>query len=205
VEELGLRGSAQLDLWEANVFIGHYGASYAAKAAAPRCPLAVYFVAAQFLDVLFSLFVLTGIEKMQIIHKYTPYNPYRLCFMPYPHSLLGSLLWAIAVGAVSYLYWKRRCESLVLAAAIFSHFLLDVPVHTPDLPLVGENSIHVGFGLWNYPGWTLLLELVCLLGGWYVFMRPGQNGPTNIRRRSLLVLMVMQHSPSQPPCARSRE
>jgi hypothetical protein len=43
------------------MFIGHYGVAYAAKAVAPKAPLAAYFLAVQVvLDVIFSVFVLSG-------------------------------------------------------------------------------------------------------------------------------------------------
>jgi hypothetical protein len=72
-----------------SMFIGHFGVAYAAKTAAPKAPLAAYFLAVQALDVLFSVFVLGGIEHMEIVHKYTSYNPYRLYDMPITHSLVG--------------------------------------------------------------------------------------------------------------------
>jgi hypothetical protein len=40
------------------MFIGHYGASLAAKRLSPSLSLGVLFLAVQFLDVLFSVFVL---------------------------------------------------------------------------------------------------------------------------------------------------
>jgi hypothetical protein len=45
------------------MFVGHYGVAFAAKRVAPRVPLWVYFVAVQWLDVVWSLLVLLGIEK----------------------------------------------------------------------------------------------------------------------------------------------
>ena len=46
------------------MFVGHYGVSFAIKRAAPRISLGTLFLAVQLLDVLFSAFVLLGIEKM---------------------------------------------------------------------------------------------------------------------------------------------
>jgi hypothetical protein len=49
------------------MFVGHYGVSFTAKAAHPKLPLWLLFVAVQFLDVLWGIFVLLGIEKVRIV------------------------------------------------------------------------------------------------------------------------------------------
>ena len=53
------------------MFVGHYGVSYAAKPFAPRVPLWVWFIAVQWLDVIWSVLVLTGIEKLRIVPGFT--------------------------------------------------------------------------------------------------------------------------------------
>ncbi len=92
------------------MFIGHYGVSLVAKRYNPTLSLAVLFLAVQFLDVLFSLFVLTGVEKMRIVHGFTAFNPYDLFFMPYSYSLLGALVWSavFAIGFLGTLEPSRR-------------------------------------------------------------------------------------------------
>lgn len=160
------------------MFIGHYGVSLAAKRYNPTLSLAVLFLAVQFLDVLFSLFVFTGVERMRIVHGFTAFNPYDLYFMPYSHSLLGALVWS-AVFAIGFLLVTRRAALdrrlltlAVLAAAVFSHFLLDVPMHTPDLPLgPGAGSPKIGLGLWNHRAAAIAAELAVLLAGGLIYLR----------------------------------
>ena len=152
------------------MFIGHYGVAFAAKTAAPRVPLGVYFIAVQLLDILFSLFVFVGIERMRIVPGFTQYNPYVLYFMPYTHGLVGALGWSLVGGLAWYLARRSGREALVVAGAVFSHFVLDVPVHTADMPLLGDNSYKLGLGLWNHWQWALALELVTLIGGWTLWM-----------------------------------
>jgi len=43
------------------MFIGHYAVAFAAKRAAPRTSLGTLFLAAQFLDLLWPVFLLTGV------------------------------------------------------------------------------------------------------------------------------------------------
>ncbi len=173
------------------MFIGHYGAAYAAKAVAPKAPLAAYFLAVQALDVLFSVFVLSGIEHMEIVHKYTSYNPYRLYDMPITHSLVGSLGWAVAVAIVAMLVRLPRRESLVLGLAVFSHFLLDLPVHTPDLSIAGNDTAKLGLGLWNNVPLVIALELLLLVGGWVLFSRSKRSDATFPKQRNRIFLGVL--------------
>ena len=151
------------------MFIGHYGVSLAAKRYDPRIPLGVLFLAVQVLDVLFAIFVLSGIEKLKIVPGFTAYNPYDLYWMPYSHSLVGALGWSVVAAVVCLLAARRLpprargAAAAVVGAAVFSHFLLDVPMHTPDLPLsLGAGSPKIGLGLWNHRDAALAAELVVL-------------------------------------------
>ncbi|MGZ5867344.1 MAG: hypothetical protein ACXWKC_18395 [Xanthobacteraceae bacterium] len=177
------------------MFIGHYGVAFAAKAVAPRVPLGITFLAVQWLDVMFSLFVFAGIEHMRIVPGYTQYNPYVLEYTPYTHGLAGSLCWSAAGGAAWLLARRNMREALVVAGAVFSHFLLDVPVHTPDMPLLGEDSYKLGLGLWNHWLWALAFELVMLIGGWAIWMiwrRPDDSPrPREIVFLAALVLLTI--------------
>src|SRR4029453_10995251 len=61
---------------------------------------------------------------------------------------------------------NRWSTALLVAAASFSHWILDLVVHTPDLPLY-DNASKVGFGLWRHVAWSFSLELIVLgLGAW---------------------------------------
>src|SRR5262245_35346600 len=133
------------------MFVGHYGVSYAAKAATPRVPLWVWFIAVQWLDVVWSVLVLLGIEKMRIVPGYTEANPYDLYYMPYTHSLPGALVLSLVLGGIVAAFTPdARGKVLVwVAAAAFSHWVLDLIVHIPDLPL-SDDSAKVGLGLWRY-------------------------------------------------------
>jgi hypothetical protein len=173
------------------MFIGHYGVAYAAKAVAPKAPLGAYFLAVQALDVLFSVFVLSGVEHMEIVHKYTSYNPYRLYDMPITHSLVGALGWAIAVGILAAIVrWPRR-ESWWLGLAVFSHFLLDLPVHTPDLTIAGGGTAKLGLGLWNNVPLVIALELLVLVGGWMLFTRSKRSDTAFPQQRNRIFVGVL--------------
>jgi hypothetical protein len=45
-----------------------------------------------------------------------------------------------------------------MGAAVLSHWVLDLMVHVPELPLGGETAAKVGLGLWNVMPPSLMLE-----------------------------------------------
>jgi len=154
------------------MFVGHYGPSFAGTALKKSIPLWVLFVAVQLLDVFWSLFVILGIEKVRIVPGITRTNPLDLYYMPYTHSLDGAMVWALAGGIVYWLF--RRADgwggAAVVSAAVFSHWILDLLVHRPDLPLY-DNRLKIGLGLWKFPATALAIELALLFGGMYLYLR----------------------------------
>ncbi len=151
------------------MFVGHYGVSFAARPAGGGVPLWIWFVAVQWMDIVWSMLVLLGIEKMRIVPGFTEANAYDLYYMPYTHGLSGSILLSFALGTVVALFipGNRRTTLLLVAAASFSHWILDLIVHVPDLPLY-DNSDKVGFGLWRHVLLSFPLELIVLgLGAWW--------------------------------------
>ncbi len=153
------------------MFIGHYGVSLAVKAKAPSLSLGWLFLAVQALDVLFCAFVLTGAEHLRIVPGFTAYNPYDLYHMPISHSLLGSAGWSVGTVLAARLLRLPWAPAVALGVAVFSHFVLDFPMHVQDLPLAGAESPKLGLGLWNHRGWSLAFELACLGAGALVYAR----------------------------------
>ena len=154
------------------MFVGHYGAAFSAKPVAPAVPLWVYFIAVQWLDVVWSVLVLIGVEKLHIVPGFTEANPYDLYYMPYTHGLPGAVVLSVALGAVvaALVAQQRGRAFLVVSAASVSHWILDLIVHTPDLPLY-DNSDKVGFGLWRHVAISFPLEIAVLLAGTWYFAR----------------------------------
>lgn len=145
------------------MFVGHYGPAFALKRWAPRTPLVVLLVAVQLVDVAWSILVATGVEQLRIVPGITASNALDLVHMPYTHSLVAALVWAAAAGLAAARAFGRRA-GLAIALAVASHWLLDLLVHRPDLPLL-DDSLRVGLGLWNQRWLALALELLSLLGG----------------------------------------
>jgi hypothetical protein len=78
---------------------------------------------------------------------------------PHSHGLVSLLLWGVLLGAL--LCWLDRHDRkrlfLVIAALVFSHFILDAVVYVPELPLLRANSRKIGLtGLLTALTWMQL-------------------------------------------------
>ena len=154
------------------MFVGHYGVSFAARSSGIRVPLWVWFIAVQWLDVVWSVLVLMGIEKLRIGPGFTEANALDLYYMPYTHGLPGSIVLSLIFGGIVAMLTtgNRGATFLLVAAASFSHWVLDLIVHTQDLPLY-DNSAKVGFGLWRHVALSFSLELIVLGFGAWIYAR----------------------------------
>src|SRR5690242_7476969 len=117
------------------MFIGHFGLGFAAKKAAPAVSLGWLFIAVQFLDLLWPTFLLLDVEHVVISPGITTLTPLDFTDYPVSHSLLVVLIWALAFGFLYWLIKKQKQAAVVLAICVLSHWLLDLVVHRPDLPL----------------------------------------------------------------------
>src|SRR5262249_24256575 len=156
------------------LFVGHYGPSFAGKALDKdnRIPLWLLFLAVQFVDVLWGIFVLLGIEKVRIVPGITASSPLDLYYMPYTHSLVGALGWSLFAYVVCQMIPRLRSPKtgLIVAAAVLSHWILDLIVHRPDLALY-DSVFKMGFGLWNYRVPAFILEMAVLFGGAAMYVK----------------------------------
>jgi membrane-bound metal-dependent hydrolase YbcI (DUF457 family) len=184
------------------MFVGHYGVSFAAKRVDRSIPLWVLFIAVQFLDVLWAPFVLLGIEKVRIVPGITASNPLDLYYMPYTHSLVAAIVWSL-VGALAYKLLARPSalrSSVIIGIAVFSHWVLDLIVHRPDLPLY-DNTAKVGLGLWNAPAVALALEALLLFGGIWLCFRDQLSRAVSTFVLGVLMIALQVYKFFGPPPA----
>ncbi len=150
------------------MFVGHYSASLAAKAIEPRAPLWSYCIASQLLDVGWSVFVMVGIEKARVDPQ-LPGSVFDLYYMPWTHSLPAALVWSVAGAMIFKRILRLPTRAAVfIGFAVFSHWVLDLVVHRPDL-LLYPGGPKVGLGLWNYPVLEEAIEmgLVAIATVWW--------------------------------------
>lgn len=156
------------------MFIGHFAVGFALKKAEPKVPLGVWFAGAMFLDILWPVFLLIGIEKASVVPGITVVTPLNLEVVHWSHSLLMSAVWAAFFGAV--VYWRvRTAKAFVLTAfAVMSHWLLDYVTHTADMTLAPHGA-KMGLELWNSLAGTLVVELGIFVVGIMIYVRMVRN------------------------------
>lgn len=188
------------------MFVGHYGVSFTLKARDSRIPLWVLFLAVQLLDLFWAPFVLLGIEKVRIVPGITAASPLDLYYMPYTHSLIAATLWSAAAFAAYRLWAGHRGgagAALLVALAVFSHWVLDFVVHRPDLALY-DDTTKVGLGLWNRPVLALVVEAVVLFGGLGLLLRHRHEGRAMLVGFGVLLIGVQATSFWSPPPSSDR-
>ena len=153
------------------MFLGHFGVGFGAKAAAPKASLGTLFLAAQFVDLLWPSLLLIGLEKVEIAPGITRVTPLDFTEYPITHSLLTTLVWAALFAGAYYLLRRYRKGAWICAAAVLSHWVLDLLTHRPDLPLVPGGATRVGLGLWNSLPATLVVELGIFAIGVWLYVR----------------------------------
>ena len=71
------------------VFIGHFGVALAAKRVAPRPSLGTLVMAALLVDFVWPVFMVLGLEKIEIVPGITAVTPLLFVSYPYTHSLVA--------------------------------------------------------------------------------------------------------------------
>jgi len=176
---------------EKAVFVGHYGVAFLVKRFEKQIPLWQLFLAVQFVDVLWCVFILLGVEKARITQDYRGSLPLDLSYMPFTHSLIAAIVWSI----VAYLAYRSFASktgpsahraSVLVALAVLSHWVGDLIVHRPDLPLY-DDAHKMGLALWNYPLAALALETGIYFGGMWLYLR-AMSATTFMGKHGMVIL-----------------
>jgi len=175
------------------VIAGHFGFAAIVKSRAKSAPLWALMLATVWLDVVFVPLFLLHRETMQPIH---PGYGGSIIHADYTHSIAGMLALSAALGAM-FLPRLGRRVAIVIALVSASHWLLDLVVHRPDMPVLPGNFgglPYFGLGLWNYPGAAAGVELVLIVAGaamyWRAAIEVSEKAGRNGRLASLSAAMV---------------
>jgi membrane-bound metal-dependent hydrolase YbcI (DUF457 family) len=155
------------------LFIGHAAVALAAKPLMPRVNLAWPLAAAFWVDMVWPVFLLLGIEQVKIDPGNTAFTPLDFVHYPWTHSLAAAIVWSVLFSLVFVRAGKR--ESAILGLLVFSHWVLDAISHRPDLPLWPGSGTMIGLGLWNSVPATMVVECLMFTAGIWIYVK---NAPS---------------------------
>src|SRR5580693_2299903 len=153
------------------MFIGHYAVGFAAKRVEPRLPLWVLLAAPQLLDLVWPIFVLLGVEHVEVAPGRTAFTPLAFVDYPWSHSLAMAIVWAAAFAVIVRAYVGTWRAAGVAAALVVSHWVLDFASHAPDMPLWPGGGPRLGLGLWKSVPGTLVVESAMYAAGVTIYAR----------------------------------
>ena len=178
------------------MYAGHFAAGLALKASQPKAPTWALLLGAGMLDVLFPIFAFVGIERAHL----TPGqgSGFALDFIDWSHSLAMALVWSVVFALV----FMRRGAAVaaVCGLAVFSHFVLDLPMHPADMALWPHAQQHVGLDLWHrlpHGWWFVELGVVALLLAWYM-ARARRLGSFGGRAWIICAVVLVLHVVNSP-------
>jgi hypothetical protein len=152
------------------MFIGHFAVGLAAKRTVPKISLGTTFLACQFADLLWPVLVIMGIERVSVDHLATTFTPLNFEHYPWSHSLGMSLIWALCFFLLLKALKFSYVEAGALGLVVFSHWILDVITHRPDVPIWFGYGPRLGLGLWNSASGTLIIELAMFAIGVWLYV-----------------------------------
>lgn len=156
------------------MFLGHYGAAFAAKKWAPKVSLGLLVLAAVWLDLLWSLFLILHWEDVTISTGITKVIPFDFTNYALSHSLVMALAWGVVFWMVSLILTNNQKTSLILGGLVVAHWFLNVITHRPDLYLLPDGNpmgMRWGLGLWNSIPGTILVEAVLFGAGVWLYVK----------------------------------
>ncbi len=175
------------------MFIGHFAVGFAGKRAAAGPSLGTWFLATQWLDLIWPVFLLLGWEQVRIAPGDTAVTPLEFVYYPFTHSLVGALAWAVGFALVYRLITGQGRVAAWLGLGVFSHWVLDFISHRPDLPLYPDSEIKLGLDLWASLWATVLVEGALYAAGVYLYLRafPGRDRVGTYGAWALVTFLVL--------------
>jgi hypothetical protein len=164
---------------------GHFGLAAIVKAREPQVPLWALMLSTQLLDVLFAVMVVLGYESFRPMEGTGGGYGEAVISADYTHSLVGAIAISLVAMLIATIPWGRR-NGFIIGAVVFSHWLLDVPLHRADMPILPGNAgdlPRLGFGLWAIPWLSIVLELILVLAGAFLYYHAAMRNAARAERQ----------------------
>ncbi len=150
--------------------INHAVTALIIKKRFPGVPMAWLLLSVQFVEILWVLLNLLGVERTWTEPNINTVADIHLGYMPYSHSLISSIVFALMVWFIVGKCYKYRIAAIAVAIGVFSHIVLDTLTHTRDIslfPFLLEQKL--GVGLYAIPMAAFFVEMAYGVFCWWVF------------------------------------
>jgi hypothetical protein len=162
------------------MLVGHFAVAFGARRLDRTLSLGTLAFAAMFSDFLWALFMLVGVEHVDIRPGVRGAANYLVMTdVAWSHSLVMSAAWSVVFAGVYFALWGNKRGSALLLLVVISHWLLDVVSSPPALPLSPWHLDRFGLGLWSSVSATVIVEGGAWLAAILFYMRGTRaRGPT---------------------------
>lgn len=181
------------------MYVGHMAMGLALKEANPKLVAWPIIIGVCLIDILGGIFLLLDWDSVLPDLSAIPYMYFDLTFMDWDHSLMMALIWTVVWGGLCFMIDKKL--GWVAGFAVFSHWLMDWPVHSPDLALYPYAEYHFGGSIWMKWGtWAWIAEGILSLGLlWFAWIRSVRRGVSFFGPAAVLLGMFIMTAPSLSP------
>jgi hypothetical protein len=184
------------------MFVGHLALALGTKHVEPRVPLGVAVAASYGLDLLWPVLLLIGAESVRVQVGDTAFTNLSFTSYPWSHSLLVVAGWSALTMILAQRAYGSARIGRYLGALVFSHWVLDVITHRPDLPLWPGGPV-VGLALWNSIAATIVVEGSLLALGLWLYLRASaardQIGRLALAALVAVTSLIWLSQPWSPP------
>ena len=144
------------------MYIGHYAVAAALVTLVPASRVTPIAVGVAWPDLVWPVLVFIGREHVTVNRSDPLQRSTRFDSYPFSHSLVLSNLFTLVPAVIVAFLYDSVLLGVLFWVATLSHWVLDLVVHLPDLPVLGfgGNDRTLGFGLWRYPRTAFVTEYV---------------------------------------------
>ena len=163
--------------------VDHAATALLIKRRFPSAPLSPLLLSVQAMELAWVGLNYLGVEYTTTEASVRSVADIHLAYMPFSHSVATAVAGALFAWLIVEKGLGRPRLGRAIGLGIFSHLVLDLVTHAPDIALwPGSASPMLGIGLYNRaPMWGFALEMIYGLVCWWVYRGSG----------SLLALIVL--------------
>jgi membrane-bound metal-dependent hydrolase YbcI (DUF457 family) len=170
---------------------GHFGFAAMVKGRERSTPLWILMLATVWLDIVFIPLFVKGIETIVPVAGENGYGAI-IIHADYTHSIVGMAVLSALLGAMCWPFIGRR-SAIVVGLVAASHWALDLIVHRADMAILPGDAMHLprlGLGLWRVPTASIVVELLLVIAGAWVYWVAAKDVSVRAHRGTTLAAVT---------------